>query len=635
MMKNKQSFFMCFFISIFLITNLFVPLSVSAEADVRGPQSKEELQKFVDTYFQNNLNKKNVPGAIVTIVKNGEVLLSKGYGYADLDQKTPATDKSVFRIGSISKSFTATAAMQLVEQGKLDLHKDINQYLSSYQIKKTFDKPITLHHLLTHTSGLDAQTYAITTQDIKMKETMAQYLSHNLPKRILSPGVEAQYSNYGFGIIGNLVEERSGMSFEDYMQKHIFQPLGMGKSSFDLKNNIAPDLATSYQYVNGKYQPYPYDYVQLSAAGELNTTAPDMANFMIAHLQNGLFQDKQILSEETAKLMHSKHFTKHPKMPGIAYGFFESYQNDLPAIMHQGTISGFSSEMYLIPDEQLGILVSANSTQGRSLYEGFRTEFLDHYYPMKNQANPIKEKTALPELKLFEGNYNDNINPLHGYGKWISFLKPPLNISILDNGNLTLKWAAFEKEKEFAEISPRYFQEVNGNERIHLFQAKDGKQQLVLGYLPYATFEKLPWYSGVHSIFLFGVPILFVLVSLIFLINWFIRRKRKVADHTYTVKFRKMFFAIAVFNIAFFLITMPFLGEAIVYGLPSWYTDIVCSIPFGTFLLGLWLSWILWKLYKEKVGSWWTKLSYFILVLCSLGYPMFLFYWNFLSVHFS
>ncbi|HKD79690.1 MAG TPA: serine hydrolase domain-containing protein, partial [Candidatus Angelobacter sp.] len=191
-----------------------------------------DVRAFLDGFMPMQLERENIAGAVVLVVKDGRVLFAKGYGYSDVDKKTPVTvDATLFRPGSISKLFTWTAVMQLVEQGKLDLDKDINAYLD-FKIPATQLQPITMRYILTHRPGFEEQIKDLFGKEGTPFATLKDHLMEHMPERIFPAGTTPAYSNYGAALAGYIVERVSGRAFNDYVAEQIFRPLGMTRSTF-------------------------------------------------------------------------------------------------------------------------------------------------------------------------------------------------------------------------------------------------------------------------------------------------------------------------------------------------------------------------------------------------------------------
>src|SRR5207249_3663291 len=223
----------------------------------------------------------------ISVVKDGKVLFAKGYGYADVEKKTPVSpETTLFRPGSISKTFTWTALMQQVELGKVNLDHDVNEYLD-FRIPATYSKPITVRNVMTHTPGLDETVEELFVSDAKAFKQLGDYLKQYLPARIYPPGTIPAYSNYGATLAGYIVQRVSGEPFDQYIDNHIFKPLSMERSTFrqPLPDALLPLMSKGYDVASQPAKPF--EHVEAAPAGSSSVTAMDMTHFMIAHLQNG------------------------------------------------------------------------------------------------------------------------------------------------------------------------------------------------------------------------------------------------------------------------------------------------------------------------------------------------------------
>ena len=241
------------------------------------------MDVWLDGFLPYALRTADIPGAVVTVVKDGQILTARGFGYADREKRTPVDpERTLFRPGSVSKLVTWTAAMQLVEQGKLDLDRDVNTYLD-FKIPEYDGKPVTLRQLMTHTAGFEEAVKDIIFTDPAHLLPLGDYLKRWTPKRVFEPGTTPAYSNWATALTGYLVERVSGESFDDYCDKHIFAPLGMTNSTMrqPLPAALAGQMASGYKpgQEAGKFE-----IVGPAPAGSLSSTGTDMAKFMIAYL---------------------------------------------------------------------------------------------------------------------------------------------------------------------------------------------------------------------------------------------------------------------------------------------------------------------------------------------------------------
>jgi CubicO group peptidase (beta-lactamase class C family) len=336
-----------------------------AQTLASGPTDPAEMEAFLDELMAKDMQERHIAGAAIAVVKDGQLFFTKGYGYADLENKIPVDpEKTMFRIGSVGKVFTWTAVMQLVEQGKLDLDADINTYLD-FRIPDTYPQPITLKHLMTHTSGIEDRWLESLTPDASELVSERKWLVDNFPGRVRPPGEAAGYSNYNAMLGGYIVARVSGEPYDQYIQKHIFDPLGMTHSNVRLPipENLRSFMSKSYIYVDGALQPFP-DYVGQPAgmpSGSHQLSVTDMARFMIARLEGGSYGDvsseMRILQESTAQKMLTTLYTPDPRLKGAAYGLFDFSENGQWVLGH----SGYAPKMYglllLLPDQHLGVYV--------------------------------------------------------------------------------------------------------------------------------------------------------------------------------------------------------------------------------------------------------------------------------------
>jgi CubicO group peptidase (beta-lactamase class C family) len=342
-----------------------------------------ELQAFADTFFAEQMETLHIPGVTFIFVQGGEVVYARGYGYANLETVTSITvDSSVVRIGSISKPFVASAVMQLVEQGKLDLHTDINQYLTAFQLENTFPKPVTLAHLLTHTGGFLDPPY-VTYIDPQEVQPLGPFLAANMPSPTYLPGEVFNYSNYGYALAALIVEEVSDIPFDQYVEQNIFIPLKMTHSSYLLAPPLPEHMVTGYQYRDGEQIPQPVDYDDDYPGGSIISTAEDMSHFMLAHLGDGCYQGGCILKASTLAEMHQRQAETPYEGQNVTFGFVEGIQNGQRLLGHSGAIRGFGNSLDMLPEYNAGYFFSFNEecldTSACQIVTEFRNQFLERF----------------------------------------------------------------------------------------------------------------------------------------------------------------------------------------------------------------------------------------------------------------
>ncbi len=370
------------------------PIAPADTADAVDPYALE-IKAFVDGYVTARMHDRRVVGVTVSIVRDGKRVYSRGYGFDDHEKRRCVdSSRSLFRPGSISKTFTWTALMQLYEQGKIKLDTDMSEYLPQIQLPNRFNKPITVLDLMAHRPGFeDAAIGHLIIDHPDHVQTLVDYLQTHQPAQVYPPGTTPAYSNYGTGLAGLIVANVSGVPFEDYVEEHLFKPLGMTSSTFrepwgpqrpgGLPETLRTNASKGYIRAGAGYEFTDYEFIgHIGPAGALATTADDMAQWMLAHLGNGAIGDARILNTKTALLMHQQSVTTHPDLPGIAHGFIETRLHGYPGYGHGGGTGHFLSDMVMVPDLGLGIFISTNTTEGGGrLIQGFARDFIRRFYP--------------------------------------------------------------------------------------------------------------------------------------------------------------------------------------------------------------------------------------------------------------
>lgn len=477
-----------------------------------------DVEAFLDGFMPMQLERENIAGAVVCVVKDGKVLFAKGYGYSDVEKKTPVSvDSTLFRPGSISKLFTWTAVMQLVQQGKLDLDRDINDYLD-FKIPPAFGKPITLRNLMTHTPGFEETIKNLFIPENARIVPLKDYLVHHMPERIFPPGVVPAYSNYGATLAGYIVERVSGRPFNDYLTENIFKPLGMEHSTFaqPLSSELKPLMSNGYELGSGKAKPF--EVLEPAPAGSLSTTAADIAHFMIAHLQNGHFENTQILNPETAQQMHARQPGFPADLNGMALGFYEESRNGHRIIGHGGDTLYFHSDLHLVLDANTGFYVSYNSA-GRgeiSSRTALWTHFLSRYFPYAPPDAP-KLSSAADDVRTIAGYYMTSRRSESNFLKAGNVFDQAQVVPDEEGTIKVLPLKDFNGQiKRWREIAPLVYRDINGQDRVAFQKDSSGRLELRVNF-PAVIYQRVPWYnSKKFNTFLLafgiGIPLLVLLL---------------------------------------------------------------------------------------------------------------------------
>lgn len=438
----------------------------------------KDIAAFLDGLVPLQIEQNDIAGVTISIVKDGQVIFAKGYGYADVKTKKPVSaEKTLFRIGSITKLFTWTSVMQLVEQGKLDLDADINTYLD-FKIPKTFGKPITMRNLMTHRGGFQETIKNLGAQN-SGKVDLAKYVRENVPDQIFEPGTTPSYSNYGTALAGYIVERVSGTPLDTYVEKNIYTPLGMTQSTLKqpLPKEFEADMSTGYNLGSGA--PVAFEIVNGYPAGSQSSSATDMAKFMIAYLNGGALGQARILKADTVATMHNTVTALDERQYGIGLGFYEEAKGALRTVGHGGDTVAFHSDLHLIPSQNFGFFVSYNSA-GRgdtpprsSLWRMFRQRY---FVDQPDSAIAGKEDFA-PIL----GSYISTRRADTSVFKILGVLG---QATVSDNGDGTITVDAFRSVNG----QPRRWEPLGNGE----FRAVDRRGRLIFKAGPNGQMAMLP-----------------------------------------------------------------------------------------------------------------------------------------------
>jgi CubicO group peptidase (beta-lactamase class C family) len=355
------------------------------------------------------LNRWPSAGVAVAVVHDGDLAWFHGHGVADTSSKEPVTEDTVFRIGSVTKTFTAVAVMQLWERGLVDLDAPVARYLRAFPLVPARPRlrPVTLRHLLTHTAGIGYWPRASDllrprvgsgVQAARPVGSLAEYFRRGLRFEV-EPGTKWMYSNHGFATLGQVVEDVTGVPFDRYLREHVFDPLGMDHSDLIVSERLRGRLATGYVLRRHGLEPVPWRDVPTPGGGGICSTVSDMANYVAALLGGGRNATGSILRPETVASMFRPHFQPDPRIPGMGLAFDLSMDGGHRIVGKDGVVSGFLALMLLAPDDDIGVVVLSNTggLDARGAATPLGWAIMRHllglpYYPFRRDA------VAFPEV---------------------------------------------------------------------------------------------------------------------------------------------------------------------------------------------------------------------------------------------
>ena len=623
--------------------------SISAPQTRSGPTDPKEFEAFIDGFLAKYL-RKPFPGAVFVLVKDGKIFFSKGYGYANIKLGKPVIpSRTIFRLGSISKVLTATAVMQLAEQGQLNLKEDVNHYLKAFKIDNKNFRPITTEHLLTHTDGFDvAWTIGAATRCQSELPPLKEFLSKNLPQTVRQPGQLYVYGDAGIALAGYLLEVLSGDTFPQYMEQNLFRPLDMDHSSFlqPLPQSLKPNLAVGYEVKNGLYRPTTFICGKSVPTIALSATAIDMAHFMIAQLQDGRYNNRRILQEATVKTMQQQQFTNFPhksRLAGSTFGFYERFQNDQRILEHGGSMYGYTSQLSLMPEQNLGFFFAGNYNDDVEIREKLIKAFLDRYYPRQKKNDLSKRVPQLnaefrQRARLLSGSYRFIRYPQHSIVKlWLVWFGPrrDLRLELNQDGTFTLVPAG----TKWVEVEPFLLRYRNSNSYLRFQLTSQGKvTHMSLSNYVFVTYEKLAWYETAQvQLGLLGFCVLvFFLACLFSPVNPF-RRQNGDRFLGVTRLGQLLMGCLGVLNLLFMACMLLVAVQLNYWEFFLGMTPLVIALlylPLVTTGLTTLMPIIAWRVIAEQRWSLVERLSYLLVILASVIFIFLLNYWNLLGFRF-
>ncbi|WP_098748458.1 serine hydrolase [Paenibacillus sp. EZ-K15] len=383
----------------------------SVSSSLEGPRDAKELEAFADSVFADVMKKYNTVGSNFAVVGDGKVLLSKGYGYADKEKKIPVDKDTVFQIGSVTKTFTALAAMQMVDKGKIDLRGDIQKYLGGVKIPNKTGKKLTMYDLLTYATGFESPDISsyYSPEYVNKNFPIKDFVKSHMSAVVRPPGEAYVYDNFGFLLAGYAVENVSGMPYSKYMEKNIFNPLGMTSTNVRFTPELLGRMAAHY---GPKGEKIPMDGTMPTEKpeGGIISTADDMAKYLLMHLNKGKYDGKEIVSQKSIEQMHTYQFFADKTIPLTTIGFegyFNEKMNGQHVILKGGNVTGHSSLIVILPEKNVALYMSNNDDNpyvSIDVYEAF----MNHYYPRKTEVSkPTYSAISEQQAKAYVGLYKN------------------------------------------------------------------------------------------------------------------------------------------------------------------------------------------------------------------------------------
>jgi CubicO group peptidase (beta-lactamase class C family) len=604
------------------------PPSGAAEpaSNANAQLSKADVDAWLDGYLPYALQRDDAAGAVVVVVKDGQVLTQRGFGFADVAARRPVDpERTLFRQASVSKLMTWTAVMQLVEQGRIDLDRDINAYLD-FAVSGRGGKPITMRHLMTHTAGFEEAQRGLNSYDPAGVPPLGQVLKRWTPTRIFDPGSTPAYSNYGTALAGYIVERVSGMPYADYVERNVFARAGMTHSSFrqPLPPTLRPLVAQGYTL--GSRPAGAFEMSSLPPAGALSASGADMGRFMLAYLGGG-----SLLKPETIALMQRR-ATGIPGLNGMALGFYEQNINGRRVVSHAGDTLAFHSQLWMFPQEGVGLYFSMNAAGSDKVSGAIRSHlleaFADRYYPAARAEPRVDAETARAHARMMIGTYNKSRRFEESF---LKVLELAGQVKVTSDGEDGIRFAPSAgiggQVRKWVEVEPFVWRDATGRMRLAAVVENGRVVRFGLDSSPFMVFEPVP--GALSAAWLTPALLLSLAALLVTALAWpigsLVRRrygaKRALSGAALqSDRAMRLFAGLAVvLFLGWFLFIQQLLSSfANLNGELDWALILLQGatpvVLFGLLGLTLWHGWIVWR----EGRGWRARLWSVILVPCAL-----------------
>jgi CubicO group peptidase (beta-lactamase class C family) len=487
------------------------------------------LEAFVDDYMKKYIGQ-STSGASVVIAKDQQIVLSKGYGYADIENQLPMEpQKTVLEWGSISKLIVWTAVMQLVEKGDMELQADIRAYLPpDFLTKLKFDEPITMLNLMNHNAGFEEYMFDMAYQSPNDVRSLEDGLLLAQPAQVYKPGEVVAYSNFGNSLAAYIVERITGQKFNEYADEHIFSKLAMNDSSVLSTLEDRPDLiarkSKGYFYSGpASFTPGSWNYMSMYPNGGNNGTAEDLAKFAMAFMpaegeRSALFDQPGTLSE-----MLASSYSVDADMPGIAHGFWE-YAGEHKGMGHGGNTIAFSSQLQIVPEDHFAIVILTNQAGETDIVHGLTKALL-------GQRKPEALTNDLPDSSELAGSYIAARRPFYGFMNLYSYLTL---LKIVPKGTNEIQLSIAGMTADYKQTKPFLYEKVGGDTALDSWLALHFKVEghqvakmttYTTDYLPLPANKSAP--VLIASAVLAIISIAYVILTpLVWIVQALLHRKR-------------------------------------------------------------------------------------------------------------
>jgi len=503
-------------------TGIFHSLSnpplIVQEIDTTENVVYHHLSEFIDGVVEAQRRGNRLSGVTVSVVQNDSLIFARGYGMADIEQRRPVlADSTLFRIGSVSKTYTWTAIMMLAEEGLLDLDTDVNQYLNEVNIKEAFGEPVTLRHLMSHRAGFEdtIRLFAVADSDPRSR---SELLSEHQPKRVYPPGHRTSYSNWGSALAAQIVEDVSGTPYKTFLQDRILDPLELNHTILDLPDEMSPEIRENLAggYKNSQGALNHQSFMQIGPywpAGGIAATAIDMARWMKFHLNGGELDGVRLLSVESHQNMWTRAYNDRPHGADVSHGFQDTPYRGLRLLGHAGGTAAFLTNMILVPELNLGVFISQNSAESYKPVMQFPNLVIDNIRGDSYQPFLLNESDT-DELNELTGTYLNNRRVFSTFAAVMGLTSVATLTPVSDQA---LMLSTMLEETYYVQVpgQPDVFEDAGG-QRLSVIRDDRGNVKALADGMGVHTMEKVGFFKNPNTFFIsFGLSVLLSITTLL------------------------------------------------------------------------------------------------------------------------
>jgi CubicO group peptidase (beta-lactamase class C family) len=608
----------------------------------RAIANARDLSAYVDGLVDQAMERDGIAGVTLAIVDRDGPLLLRGYGIADQSPRRAVDPRrTLFRIASISKTFTYLLGLKLVDDGRIKLDAPVNDYLSpELQLPDDGYPPVRVRHLFTHTAGYEDSAFGHLFVDRADRViTLDEYLQRHRPIRVRVPGTHAVYSNYSVALLGALVAHVTGTDFDTLVERELFEPMAMRHTTFreplragdprDAGKRFDGLWSEGYKRERGSFTPQTFEHIaQVAPAGGASSTAQDMGRYMRMLLRGGELDGVRVLTPSAyTRLRDETLFRNAPEVGGFSYGFFRARIGQVEALGHGGATSWFHSGMTVVPELGVGIFVSTNTDSGRKFAGQFAEKVLERYFARARASAP----PAVPkgfDVSRFAGSYSAERGNYSSAEKL--FLSTIAEVAAADDNSLVVSVAG--ESSRWVPDGALSFRELEGQGRIAFFADDEGRITGFASAGGHNVFERVGFFDvGNHLLLMLGLA---ALTAILVLTGAWLRRKRRIRDQPRARFSALWLYLTALLWLALLVLVVVFAKQtsddemAVFYHYPGPLLTTTLWLALAPMAASAVCILLLWPAWGANDWGFWRKLRHTLAVVAFALAAWLLWHWN-------